>query len=91
MIVKAKFALKKKQRKEELSRDLKSLIKGLLEPDPSKRLTMKQIVNHPWVLDVSQGQPEIFSESELQAIRKDFTYKEMVPQTRKTVQSRITD
>jgi len=65
MIVKAKFALKKKQRKEELSRDLKSLIKGLLESDPSKRLTMKQIVNHPWVLDVTQGQPEIFSESEL--------------------------
>jgi serine/threonine protein kinase len=53
MIVKAKFALKKKQRKEELSRDLKSLIKGLLEPEPNKRLTMKQIVNHPWVLDVS--------------------------------------
>ena len=65
MIVKAKFALKKKQRKEELSRDLKSLIKGLLESDPCKRLTMKQIVNHPWVLDVTQGQPEIFSESEL--------------------------
>jgi hypothetical protein len=40
MIVKAKYSLKKKSRPEELSKDLKSLLKGLLEPDPSKRLTM---------------------------------------------------
>jgi hypothetical protein len=40
MIVKAKYSLKKKSRSEELSKDLKALLKGLLEPDPSKRLTM---------------------------------------------------
>jgi hypothetical protein len=40
MIVKAKYSLKKKIRLEGLSSDLKSLLKGLLEPDPLKRLTM---------------------------------------------------
>jgi serine/threonine protein kinase len=49
IIVKAKYSLKKKQRKEELSKDLKSLIRGLLEPDPIKRLTMSQVMKHPWV------------------------------------------
>jgi len=54
MIVKGKFSLKKKKvRPEELSRDLKNLLRGLLEPEPSKRLTVRQIVNHPWVIDVS--------------------------------------
>ena len=92
MIVKGKFSLKKKKvRPEELSRDLKNLLRGLLEPEPSKRLTIRQIVNHPWVIDVSSEFPQIFTNTELQAIRKDFTYKEMVPQTRKTVQSRVTD
>jgi serine/threonine protein kinase len=40
MIVKAKYSMKKKSRSEELSKDLKSLLKGLLEPDSTKRLTM---------------------------------------------------
>lgn len=40
MIVSGKYSLKKKQRTEELTKDLKDLLRGLLEPDPSKRLTM---------------------------------------------------
>jgi serine/threonine protein kinase len=40
MIVKAKYSFKKKSRSEELSKDLKSLLKDLLEPDPAKRPTM---------------------------------------------------
>jgi serine/threonine protein kinase len=40
MILKGKYSLKKKQRTEELSKDLKNLIKGLLEPDPPQRLTL---------------------------------------------------
>lgn len=40
MIVKAKYSLKKKSRSEELSKELKLLLKGLLEPDPEKRFTM---------------------------------------------------
>jgi hypothetical protein len=46
MIVKGKYALKKKQ---ELSRELKQLLRGLLEPDASKRLTMRDIVEHKWM------------------------------------------
>ena len=40
MIVKAKYSMKKKSRSEDLSKDLKSLLRGLLEPDSTKRLTM---------------------------------------------------
>lgn len=49
MIVKAKYSMKKKSRSEELSKDLKSLLKGLLEPDSTKRLTMNQVRKHPWL------------------------------------------
>ena len=77
MIVKAKYSLKKKQRTEDLSKDLKSLIRGLLEPDPTKRLTMAQVRKHPWMLSKSKARVEILSEMELTTIRRDFTYQEM--------------
>ena len=38
-----------------LSKNCKSLIKGLLEKDPNKRLGfngIKEIINHPWCLDI---------------------------------------
>ncbi len=77
MIMKAKYSLKKKSRSEELSKELKNLLKGLLEPDPTKRLNMMQVRKHPWVVNKPKGKVEIFTEQELAVIRKDFTYKEM--------------
>mmetsp|Transcript_34773 Transcript_34773/g.86766 ORF Transcript_34773/g.86766 Transcript_34773/m.86766 type:complete len:1133 (+) Transcript_34773:61-3459(+) len=32
-----------------MSKEAKGLLKALLEPDPSKRLTAAELVNHPWV------------------------------------------
>jgi len=78
MIVKGKYSLKKKSRTEEISKDLKSLLKSLLEPDPTKRPTMTQVRRHPWLLTKPLTTVEIFTDSELSLIRKDFTYKEML-------------
>lgn len=90
MILKGKYSLKKKSRYEELSKDLKNMLKGLLEPDPSKRLTMPQVRKHPWLNIKPKAKVEIFSEAELAVIRKDFTYKEMVHRSQKgTKASRI--
>jgi serine/threonine protein kinase len=65
MIIKAKYSLKKKSRSEELSKDLKSLLKGLLEPDPAKRLTMTQVRKHPWLQVRPLKVIEIFTDEEL--------------------------
>jgi serine/threonine protein kinase len=32
-----------------VSREAKALVRALLEPDPAKRLTASELVNHPWV------------------------------------------
>jgi len=47
LIMKAKYSLK--DEKVELSEDVKSLIKALLEPEPSKRLTIKEVRQHKWL------------------------------------------
>jgi serine/threonine protein kinase len=47
LILKAKYSLK--DEKAEITDDAKSLIKALLEPEPSKRITMEPIKQHPWL------------------------------------------
>lgn len=59
--------------KDEISADAKSLIKGILEVDPWKRLTLKQILTHPWLEDVNDNL-QIFTENEINTIKKEFTY-----------------
>jgi serine/threonine protein kinase len=48
MIVNGTFSLKKRQRVEKLSPSLKSLMRGLLEVNPQKRLTLDQVRSHSW-------------------------------------------
>ena len=83
MIVKAKFSLKKRKRDKELSKDLKNLIRGLLEPDPSKRLTLDQVKKHPWILTKPTQPVQLMNLDEIQAIRKDFMYKELAGHKKK--------
>ena len=45
--MKAKYSLK--DEKAEISDDAKSLIRSLLEPEPTKRIIMDQIKSHPWL------------------------------------------
>ena len=51
----------------------KSLIKEILEVDPRKRLSIKQILAHEWLADAPSSL-EIFTESEMATIKKEFTY-----------------
>ena len=46
MIVKAKYSLKS-----EISEEARDILKKILEFDPRKRLTIVQILNHPWLSD----------------------------------------
>lgn len=50
LILKAKYNLK-----DEISEDAKDLIKKLLELDPSKRIYIKKILEHPWLSDVDES------------------------------------
>ena len=44
LIRKAKYTLK-----DDISEEARELIKGLLERDPLERLTVEQILDHPWL------------------------------------------
>ena len=44
LIIKAKYTLK-----DDVSEDVRDLLRGLLERDPIKRLTINQILNHKWL------------------------------------------
>ena len=68
LILQAKYNLK-----EEISEGAKSLLRALLEPDPVKRYTIKQVLNHPWMQDVPETLV-IFNEEEQEVIRREFTY-----------------
>lgn len=45
MIIKGKYNLK-----EEISPEAKDLLRSMLETDPQKRISIKKILNHPWIL-----------------------------------------
>ena len=46
LIVKGKYTLK-----EDISAEARNLLRGLLEVNPEKRLTIKQIYQHKWLQD----------------------------------------
>ena len=56
--MKAKYTLK-----EDVSSESRELLKGLLEKDPGKRLTIGAILNHPWLIDCPEPDDvELFTE-----------------------------
>lgn len=70
IIMKADYKLK-----EDISVDARELLKGLLEPDPENRLTVAEILSHPWMRDVlDASEVELFTEQEKQYIKTEFTY-----------------
>jgi serine/threonine protein kinase len=46
-----------------------SLLKLVLEKDPLKRITLRQILQHPWM---QQAQVSVFSDPEKSAIKIEF-------------------
>ena len=70
IIMKAKYTLK-----EDVSSESRELLKGLLEKDPGKRLTIGAILNHPWLIDCPEPDDvELFTEQEVQYIKTEYCY-----------------
>ena len=59
--------------KDEISQDAQSLIRGILETDPKKRMSLKAVLSHVWLSDAPESL-EIFTETELNIIKREFTY-----------------
>ena len=62
--------------KEEISPDAQSLIRGLLNIDPKKRLGVKQVLEHTWMQGAENISTDIFNEDEKEVIRSEFTYND---------------
>lgn len=59
--------------KDEISSESISLLKGILEKDPLKRLTANEILKHPWMTDAT-NEIAVFTEKEKEKITSDFMY-----------------
>jgi len=62
--------------KNEVSEEAIGLLKGILEKEPSKRLSYKQILTHPWMADV-EPHMDLFTEQEKEKIKAEFDYYTM--------------
>lgn len=62
--------------KNEVSDEAISLLKGILERDPRKRLTYKKILAHPWMADVVSHM-NLFTDLEKEKIKGEFDYYTM--------------
>mmetsp|Transcript_1081 Transcript_1081/g.1061 ORF Transcript_1081/g.1061 Transcript_1081/m.1061 type:complete len:132 (-) Transcript_1081:165-560(-) len=68
LIMKAKYTLK-----DDISEESRDLLKNLLQRDPQLRLTIPEILAHPWMQGI-EDQMTLFNEQELQLIRDEFTF-----------------
>ena len=68
MILNGRYLLK-----EDISVEAMDLLRGLLEINPHKRLTIKQIYQHPW-LENYDPNLKLFSQDECELINKEYTY-----------------
>lgn len=61
--------------KDDISADAISLLKGLLECSPNRRMTTDKILNHQWLRDV-KSEMHIFTDTEKEIIKTEFTYND---------------
>ena len=66
----AKYTLK-----DEISKEAKNLIHGLLNTDPQKRLSVSQVLKHPWLQNIDESK-DLFDKEEQEVIRTEFTYND---------------
>ena len=62
--------------KEEVSEEAKNLIRGLLNTDPKKRLSVRRVLMHPWLAGAELLSTDIFKDEEKEVIRSEFTYND---------------
>jgi serine/threonine protein kinase len=59
--------------KDDISHEAISLIKSILNKDPEKRFTPKDILSHPWMNDCPKAL-DLFTKDEKNRIHKEFDY-----------------
>jgi serine/threonine protein kinase len=59
--------------KDDVSKEARKLIKSILETDPRKRLKLREILETPWMQDVTDH-IDIFTENEKETIKKELIY-----------------
>lgn len=59
--------------KDDVSKEGRKLIKGILEVNPQKRLKLKEILEAPWLQDTPECL-DIFTENEKETIKKELIY-----------------
>ena len=59
--------------KDDVSKEGRKLIKGILEINPQKRLKLKEILNTPWLEDAPESL-DIFTDNEKETIKKELIY-----------------
>ena len=70
IIMKAKYSLK-----DDISADARDLLRKLMEKDPIKRISVAQVLKHPWLEDaLDSADLELFTEQEKQYIQTEFSY-----------------
>ena len=62
--------------KEDVSEDAKNLIRGLLNTNPRKRLSVRKVLMHPWLTGSEFLSTDIFNDAEKEVIRSEFTYND---------------
>ena len=68
MIIKAQYSLQ-----DCISKEARNLLEGLLEKDPQKRLSISQVLKHPWMKD-AKDTVELFTSAEQNYIKNEYTY-----------------
>ena len=72
--MKLKYEIVNKEPKhlDNISNELRDLLKGLLNKDPKKRLNCEQILNHPWLNDVNITKVNLYSKKERHLLYKTY-------------------
>lgn len=60
--------------KDEISKEARDLIKKILILDPEQRATSEDILVHPWLSDTKEFIADVFTETEKERIKKEFSY-----------------
>ena len=72
MKLKKEIISKEPKRLDNISDELRDLLKGLLNKDPTKRLTCEQILKHPWLSDINFSSINLFSKNERHLLYKTY-------------------
>lgn len=61
--------------KEDISIEARDLLRGLLEINPKKRISVRKIYKHPWLRGMDTS-VLLFNDEERKMIKKEYTYND---------------